>query len=217
MGELVKMRFPDAPAAIQQLPVDPRGYPIPYFVGELHGVPDFRVLNHEHLVRAINQRRCWICGGRLGRLLTFLVGPMCSVNSISAEPPSHRVCANFAAQACPFLSRPLAKRRTEGLPEEATAAGIMIERNPGVTLAWGCLRYRVFPVDTGVLFSMGEPVDLRWWCEGRPATRAEVLASFESGLPALQTLADEEGPDAQAALAARVKIAMTYLPLEEPA
>lgn len=33
----------------------------------------------------------------------------------------------------------------------------------------------------GTLFDIGEPTEVWWWCEGRDATQAEVLASIESG------------------------------------
>jgi hypothetical protein len=36
---------------------------------------------------------------------------------------------------------------------------------------------------------MGEPSQVEWWAEGRPATREEVQRSIDSGLPALEAVA----------------------------
>jgi hypothetical protein len=35
---------------------------------------------------------------------SFVVGPMCGINRNSAEPPSHKECAQWSARNCPFLS-----------------------------------------------------------------------------------------------------------------
>ena len=183
-------RFPDAPLNIRRLPVEERGFPVPWFLawGGV-GEPDFRFVHPSRAAQAVREKRCWICGGKLGRVNTFAIGPMCAVNRISSEPPSHPDCALFAAQACPFLSRPLAKRppKPEGYHEHFDATpGIMIERNPGVTLLWGCLRFKTWRpgLSPSVLFDLGEPIHLRWLREGRDATREEVLESIKTGLPA---------------------------------
>jgi hypothetical protein len=206
-------RFPDAPPAIKALPRDARGYPIPWFVGELNGAPDFRVLHPDSINIAQRKDLCWICGKKLGRVKTFVIGPMCAVNRVSSEPPSHRICATFAAQACPFLTRPLAKRRMDGLPEERHVAGTMIERNPGVTLLWGCLHYHVFQAKGGILFEIGAPYSVRWFAHGREATREEVMASIDSGLPLLRKIAEEEGPEALFELGQLVGQALKLVPI----
>jgi len=53
-----------------------------------------------------------------------------------------------------------------------------------------------------------------WWAEGRPATRAEILASIESGFPLLEaTLTHEPHPEAaRAELYRRRDLAMKLLP-----
>src|SRR6516162_9906742 len=83
-----------------------RGYPVPWFVPWLNHEPEFRCMTQEKMQLAIEQKRCWICGQKLGTFMTFVVGPMCTVNRINAEPPSHKDCATFAVQACPFLTKP---------------------------------------------------------------------------------------------------------------
>lgn len=209
-------RFPDAPPSIARLPVDKRGFPVPYFVQWIDGEPDFRVADTRRMSQCVKQRRCWICGGKLGRMLAFTIGPMCSVNRVSAEPPEHPQCAAFAVVACPFLSRPLAKRPgMEDLQERADfqdAPGIFIKHNPGVTLIWHTLSYKLFEVENGTLFKLGAPVRASWWREGREATRDEVIEGFQLGLKSLAPVAAEEGPEAVADLKKAVALALTLLP-----
>jgi hypothetical protein len=213
------------PAGVRRLPVDARGYPVPWFVqwftpdgkGSEPGVgaPDFRIADGYKRVQAIKHRLCWICGGALGKRVAFVIGPMCVVNRISGDPPMHVACAEFSALACPFLSRPGAERREAKKPDGTTIPGFGIMRNPGVALVWIAERYR--PVDDGnggVLLSLGSPLGLLWYAEGRRATRAEILASIESGLPILRGAAHEEGPEAEAALEQQVTRALELVPVQ---
>lgn len=75
------------------------------------------------------------------------------------------------------------------MPEDGEQSGSAIMRNPGVALVWVTLDYRLMRLDNGVLFRVGVPIETRWYCEGRPATRVEVLESIQSGLPALVEVA----------------------------
>jgi hypothetical protein len=147
-----------------------------------------------------------VCGDPLGGYLTSVIGPMCALNRVISEPPSHRECATFSALSCPFLTQREAARRTSGLPEAITqAAGFGLARQPGVVCLWTARSCRPFRVSDravaagaqpGVLFELGEPTDIRWYREGRPATPAEIYASVTSGLPALRDLARQEGTGA---------------------
>ena len=192
----------EIPSRIKALPVDKRGFPVPYFVKWIDGEPHFPVMDGDKLAVAINQSRCWICGDVLGAYKCFVIGPMCGVNRISAEPPSHLACARFAALNCPFMAHPLAKRANlDGI--ETHVAGIMIERNPGVSLLWITKSFEIIKAG-GVLFRIGEPESVEIYAKGRRATRAEVNYSVETGLPALHKVADLEGPAAKKELAKEV-------------
>src|SRR5262245_17055942 len=103
-----------APARVKRLPVDEsRGFPTPWFVvwvdpdgqrcepGE--GKPEFRLADAAKYSKAIRESLCWVCGDKLGRRVYFVIGPMCTINRRSSDPPCHRDCAVFSAQACPFL------------------------------------------------------------------------------------------------------------------
>jgi hypothetical protein len=199
--------MPAMPRQMQSLPVDKRGYPVPWFVEWRNGEPEFRAMDRNKFVRAINQRLCWVCGQKLYEEMVFVVGPMCALNLISSEPPSHRQCAQFSARACPFLSRPHMVRREDeeinSTKAKANSAGIMVERNPGVTLLWFTKSFellRIPPnpeqgVGAGHLFKMGRPFMVEWYAKGRPATRVEVLESIGSGVPLLYEANRKQGID----------------------
>jgi hypothetical protein len=206
--------LPPLPQRMRKLPIDERGYPVPSFVDYVNGKPDFRTMNGGHFRRAIKFDRCWLCAEPLGRVRCFLIGPMCAVNRTTSEPPSHADCAIFAVKACPFLSHPMARRNTHGLPDEVEdVPGVHLDRNPGATAQWFVERtgYSLFDGGgTRPLLKIAEPVHVDWWREKRPATRAEIITSIESGLPALRALCENEGD--RAALERQLANAMKYLP-----
>lgn len=204
------------PKRIARLPISSRGYPVPWFVAHVNGDWDFRVIAPGKIEAAISQKRCWICGDILGRYLCFVVGPMCTVNRVSAEPPSHAECGLYAAMACPFLTNPRMRRNEKDMqPDKVDPAGVMILRNPGVTALWITKTYKLFSPGNkggGVLFNMGEPTNVAWFAEGRMATRAEVDESMRTGLPTLEKAAQDDGADAIASLSKCVESAKRYLP-----
>jgi hypothetical protein len=214
---MTETRFPDAPPQIAGLPVEERGFPVPFFVPTVNGKPEFRAVAPERVALADRKGLCWICGKRLNGLLCFTVGPMCCVNRVSSEPPAHPDCAAFAVVACPFLSRPGAKRRPVGDEfEHQGAPGVMLAHNPGMIARWHTRSYRSERQGSGpragLLFRMGPPVKVLWSTEGRDADRAEVLAAIERGLPALANLAKAEGPEALAELEKCVTRALKWAP-----
>src|SRR5439155_15335159 len=101
------------PERIKALPVDERGYPIPWFVDYVNGKPEFRAMDQHKWVRALKEKLCWVCGQPLGRMMTFVAGCMCGINRTSAEPPSHYDCALWSAKNCPFLNNPDMVRRED--------------------------------------------------------------------------------------------------------
>lgn len=201
MNELRK-GLPALPGRMRGLPINEKGYPVPWFVQWVEGKPDFRVMDSKKWVRAVNEKRCWCCGEKLGVHFTFVAGPMCGVNRTSAEPPLHLDCAVFSATACPFLTLPKAQRREANMPTESRVpGGSMIKRNPGVAMLWTTRSYTPFKDGMGgVLLRMGDPESIRWFAEGITATRAQIDESVRTGLPFLQSVADEEGPAARAEL-----------------
>ncbi|NUR04362.1 MAG: hypothetical protein HOY79_50015 [Streptomyces sp.] len=211
------------PPRIDRLPRNTVGYPVPWFVATVDGQPDFRVIGEGKMRGAIDLLLCWLCGhslinrtlGPAATQYAYVIGPMCAVNRTSAEPPAHRRCAIYAATACPFLTTPSMRRRSNNLPVTVIAPdGVMIRRNPGVTAVWVTNTWRM--MDGFQLFATGEPAEVLWFAEGRPATRAEVLESIATGMP---LLADEarKDPDpaaAMAALHAQYERALSLIPAD---
>ena len=199
--------LPELPPRIARLPKDERGYPVPAFVewmrdsgaaarGEPGAHPDFRFAKPDFRARAFKLGLCWICGDRLGVHQVFVIGPMCVINRTTMEPASHRQCAEFAVKACPFL----VKRRMRRLPMEEDeprhVAGKMIERNPGCVCLYETREAKAFDPGNGWLIRLGKPTRVDWWAEGRQATRAEILASIDSGYPLLVEAALKDGAEA---------------------
>ena len=183
------------PERMRKLPIDKRGFPVPAFVEYVNGEPDFRIMSRDHWRRCIRDRRCWVCGEKLGANFAFVIGPMCAINRTSSEPPSHRECAVWSAKNCPFLARPHMRRREDGLTDlgRVNVAGCMIERNPGVTLVWVTRSYGIWTDEKGQpLIEVGDPIETLWYAEGRPAARAEVEESIRTGLPLLEEMACQQ-------------------------
>jgi hypothetical protein len=207
----------EMPDRMLSLKISDEGFPIPWFVGYVDGKADFRTMDGEKMRIAIKLRRCWQCGQPLGKFMTFPIGSMCLVNRNIAEPPSHLTCCEYSVRACPFLSQPRMRRNEKDLPPDGTVAGIGIKRNPGVTVLWTTLKYRVWrPPGGGVLFDIGDPEHIEFYAEGRRATREEILASMESGLrDELMPRAMMDGPEAVTALQAMYDKAIKLVPSEE--
>jgi hypothetical protein len=168
------------------LPLDARGYPIPWFVATMEdGTRDFRFMDAVKRGRTHTEKRCWVCGERRGANFVFVIGPMCGVSRISAEPPCHKACAEWSVRNCPFLTRPYMVRRENDLPEEYVEVPGMIKRNPGVMLLWTTRSYYMRRQEDNYVFQVGDPIEVSWWREGRAATREEVLLSMDSGMPRL--------------------------------
>jgi hypothetical protein len=208
--------LPPIPPRIAALPRDERGYPVPAFVAWIDGKPEFRCMDSSFLGKCVREKLCWVCGGKLGKHQSFVIGPMCTINRVSAEPPSHLECATFSVKACPFLTKPNMRRNEHDLPEGTREApGVMIRRNPGVSCIWTVIDYQLIDAGNGILFTFDTPHSVSWWSEGRRATRSEVIESMESGLPLL--LEQCQGKDDLAALDKMRQAALHYLPEEADA
>jgi hypothetical protein len=187
----------DLPERMEILPVSENGYPVPWFVAWIDGKPEFRAMDPNKFIRALKQKRCWVCGERLGTNVCFVAGPMCGINRTSSEPPSHLECGRWSAKNCPFLSNPRMVRREDekidNMHLRENSAGIALTRNPGVTMLWITRVFEVFyDAAHKPLIQMGEPESVEWYARGRVATREEVMESIESGLPALEAIAQQE-------------------------
>lgn len=214
MKSQLRSDIPEPPARIKLLPIDERGYPVPFFVSWVDGKPEFRLADPKKLIRCLNEKLCWVCGQKLSkRAGTFVIGPMCAINRISAEPPSHLECAEYSAKSCPFITKPQMVRREDNLPDATKdPAGIMIKRNPGVILLWTTDYYEITEAGNGILIIMGEPVEIpSAWTQGRLATKEETAESIRTGLPSLLKLAKRQGDEALQELEVGLKQALEIL------
>ena len=169
---------------IKPLPRDRRGYPVPWFVQWIDGEPSFPTLDTRKMILAVRQKRCWICGQSLGRWLTFVVGPMCTLNRVSAEPPCHDDCATYAVKVCPFMINPRMGRIPDAKrPEGVTISAMHDPRNPGVMATYHARTFQPDADGNGhPIFMMGPPIGgVVWWTRGRHATRQEVEEALREG------------------------------------
>ncbi|MBO0718309.1 MAG: hypothetical protein J2P55_13360, partial [Rhizobiales bacterium] len=163
---------------------------------------------------AYSKKLCWLCGQPLGQYFAFVIGPMCSINRVSSEPPSHRDCAEYAVKACPFLNQPKMRRNEKDIPVSGTMAGIGIMHNPGAVVIWITKSFRPIKAGNGILFEVGPPLETLWFTEGRTASRDEVDAAINKGLPYLRNMAEQDGPGGNIELEKRYKEALKLLPAE---
>lgn len=216
------MTLPPPPPRIARLPRDKHDRPVPWFVAWIDGAPDFRIVARGKVEEALRFEKCFVCGDRLGRRVTFPVGPMCTINRTAPEPPCHKECAIYAAQSCPFLTRPNMRRREAGLPEghhlDTHAPGHAAAHNPGVTALWTTRQLQPVVDDKGgILVRMGEPDEVLWFAAGRPATRAEAEESLAAEADVLRALTRQAEHGARlagelAAIDAAYQAALRYLP-----
>jgi hypothetical protein len=96
--------FTSVPPPLRHLPLNIRGYPVPWFAVHLEQVS---ISDPAKRRRAIAERLFGICGRPLGhRRLCFVLGPARAVTRVVQEPPSHPGCAWFAVKTCPFMRAP---------------------------------------------------------------------------------------------------------------
>jgi hypothetical protein len=164
------------PPGIAALPKTDTGMPIPWFVAEQpDGKRDFRIVDSAKLGRAIAHNFCWICGRPMQRWKTFVMGPMCVIQRITTEPPSHADCAIYAARVCPFLGSPTFGRREVGLPHKIIEKTLeMADHNPGITCLWTTAAYHQY----GNFFHPADTSQLAWYRERRVATESEIVEAL---------------------------------------
>jgi hypothetical protein len=136
----------DIPSQLAHLKKDSRGYPIPYFVSEVNGKPEFRFLRPERLEMIIERKLCHICGKKLPTdFFYFISGPIGLKNRISTDAAMHRICAEFSLQACPHLFLQKAERRdNDPIAKELVSKDpAMIIEKPDELFLVKCDKFRV--------------------------------------------------------------------------
>jgi hypothetical protein len=127
------------PAAVAARPRDARGYPVLAITPWSDGTPDFAVTSTARIVVCAVERRCSICGTRMGRGPVWRVvaaeeaaaiagaldaGDAYANSAHTVEPPGHHACMLYAATVCPYLARPTGRRGSDvSLPSAEFARG----------------------------------------------------------------------------------------------
>lgn len=165
----------ELPLRMRALPIDARGYPVPWFAGRTDGKPKW--------YRAIHQKACWICGQKLGAHLCFVIDVQDAFTRTVSEPPSHRQCAEW------FI------RNRENSTDEWP-----VRRPTGVFLVWMAKDFAVFESDAGrSVIHIGDAEDATWWMDGRHATLEEAEDCVEREFALLELAArDDKDREAKA-------------------
>lgn len=160
------------PGRVRALDRDDVGRPVPWFAqraGGLAAGARLRLPDPVLVATAVTERLCWVCGQRLPRAVTFVLGPIGALQRESGEPPMHTNCATYALQACPRL----------------LLTSTLVGQAPGpvVFLAWNTTE-PYSPTRTpglGPLVLFGAPdLGVQWWCGGRVAAPADAAAALEA-------------------------------------
>ena len=143
--------------------------------------------------------RCWLCGEPLGKFLVFVIGPMCAINRVHRRTAVASRLRALCLQACPFLTQPKMRRNEKDKPEHVSLPGVMLTRNPGVTMLWTTHEYWASAEGRRRAVHVGDPGRVEFYAEGRTATR-ERSCIHHTGMPFLREMAERDGPDAVAEL-----------------
>ena len=202
------------PDRMKALPFDPvKRLPVPWFVAWIDGKPEWRIADGGKFAEATSRKACWVCGDTLGRQVAFVIGPMCTVNRIAGDPPSHRECAIYSAKVCPFLTRPAMERREDGLPDGLKEpGGVMLQHNPGVCAIWVTRSFELVGLHSGWLFNLGDPTEVLWYAAGQPANLQQVTEGLALGCLKLRPIASAESPEAEAQFDRQLEAARKWFP-----
>ena len=105
------------PDSLAQLPVDPRGYPIPDGVWKNPETEewDFRVIDQRKRMRALKKYLCAVSGLPMEKGQYWFIGGLSSVEQrLFMDGPMRHEVAEFSLMTCPHLLLPNAQYRRVG-------------------------------------------------------------------------------------------------------
>lgn len=154
------------PPNIAALPVDARGYPVPFFAMWIDGKPDFRVVNPQAVFECATAHKCFVCGQKMKGMFTFVGGPKSMEHHHFTDGPTHKDCAEYALQTCPFLAIPTFAYNRAPILNAVVNEIVTTERQEkigqGLTAEFTMVSQRGH-----VLFQAGRWLQLKWWQEGK--------------------------------------------------
>lgn len=146
--------------------------PVPAMVQfDVHGVPDFKVIDMEKWGVLMHTRGCGICGMKMGARVWFVGGPLSIENQIFTDLPMHEDCAKYALRVCPYL----ALQRYRFVMSDVHLDGVTLNVNEHVStqrpdrFGLACTRgYRLVVFrDSGFPALQAEPFSIvEWWHHG---------------------------------------------------
>jgi hypothetical protein len=95
------------PDRIKALPVDKRGYPIPFVVLiDNEGTPHFKVNDERKNIECMEKKICHICGQPLKGEYWFIGGQLSAYHpkGVFNDGAVHYECGLFALHTCPYLA-----------------------------------------------------------------------------------------------------------------
>jgi len=189
------------PERIRMLGHDAIGNPLLYFAERgANGLMNYRAVRAEAVDRCITHGLCYICGQPLGRNKAFLTGPVGALRQIAIDPPCHRGCAVFAAQACPYFTAPRLR------PDA------MLTNN--ACCVWTTRSFTSLPIDNAIHYHLGKPIEVTWFSQGEPASHEQVLRAMQSALRILLDVARDDSEAAVNAVLQSVARLRQYMPAE---
>lgn len=167
------------PARIAKLPLDPRGYPIPWFVSV---AADLRFADGRKKCRAFQFDLCWVCGEKLlPNVYAFVGGPLSVRNRIFGDWASHVECAEYSVKACPFINGTMTKRRdTEPThPDLKTHTGDPTQLYHVVPYTAIVVAKSVEKIPRREIFEAKKIIRTIWYKAGEEVTAGEVQGWLE--------------------------------------
>jgi len=178
--------FP-VPDRMKHLPLDPRGYPIPFTVlRDAAGKAHFTINETPLTLRVLNEDLCAICGKPLLRGRWFVGGPASAFDPRGAyvDPPAHQECARYALKVCPYLATPNYGKLIDGRtlrPEQRRAEHIglfaddrVINDRPPVFVAVHARGHRHHMLGQQITVVPAKPyIAVEYWQHGWKLAQAE--------------------------------------------
>jgi hypothetical protein len=164
--------LPEMPRRLRQR-AKHNGYPVPYSVMWVDGVPDFRVTDGERWLSCVRGRRCAMCGVGLDKGAWFVGGPLCEVNRVFLDPAMHLDCAEFALRVCPFLAAPrshFSDLERRPAPDAATPSTIVSPERPDRFMLGLAAGYQLIRVNNQPAIYATPWHQVQWWRHGSPIT-----------------------------------------------
>jgi hypothetical protein len=123
------IKFDKLPKRMAHLKLDPRGYPIPFFVKILNGEPEFRLSDPKKKEICRKQKKCWICGKPLlAKSFWYITGPIGLSNQVASDEAMHEECARFSLKICPHMFYEKAERTSDQIPDLAPMPSLALTK-----------------------------------------------------------------------------------------